>query len=72
MAVMLMKRVEQTYFIGVHPQAKATEMFSIRLPEIFKQYFPYLFKYFGPPVRLQKTIYGLTQSGELWVTEFAE
>eukprot|EP00957_Ditylum_brightwellii_P091075 6933843-Ditylum_brightwellii.AAC.1 len=66
------KRVKQADFIGAYLQAKATGRFFIRLPEIYKQYFPTISKYFGRPLRLRKTIYGLTLSGKLWVTEFLE
>eukprot|EP00957_Ditylum_brightwellii_P147452 11227961-Ditylum_brightwellii.AAC.1 len=71
-AAKLLKRVKQVDFIGAYLQAKATGRFFIRLPDIYKQYFPTMSKYFGRPLRLRKVIYGLTLSGKLWVTEFSE
>eukprot|EP00957_Ditylum_brightwellii_P210695 15365274-Ditylum_brightwellii.AAC.1 len=52
--------------------AKATGRFFIRLPEVYKQYFPTMSKYFGKPLKLRKSIYGLTLSGNFLVTEFSE
>eukprot|EP00957_Ditylum_brightwellii_P113118 8627277-Ditylum_brightwellii.AAC.1 len=71
-AAKLAKRVKQTDFIGAYIQAKAKGRFFIKLPEIYKQYFPTLSTYFGRPLRLRKAIYGLTLSGKLWVSEFLE
>eukprot|EP00957_Ditylum_brightwellii_P146918 11185278-Ditylum_brightwellii.AAC.1 len=59
-----MTRVKQADFIGAYLQAKATERFFIRLPDIYKQYFPTMSKYFERVLRLKKAIYGLTLSGK--------
>eukprot|EP00957_Ditylum_brightwellii_P032850 2490529-Ditylum_brightwellii.AAC.1 len=66
MAAKLLKRVKQADFIGAYMQAKATGRFFIRLPDIYKQYFPTMSKYFIKPLRLRKVIYGLTLSEKLW------
>eukprot|EP00957_Ditylum_brightwellii_P066314 5033745-Ditylum_brightwellii.AAC.1 len=68
MAVKLLKRVNQADFIGAYLQAKATGIFFVRLPDIYKQHFPTMPKYFGKSLRLRKTIYDLTLSGKLWKT----
>eukprot|EP00957_Ditylum_brightwellii_P209650 15362653-Ditylum_brightwellii.AAC.1 len=70
-AAKLKKRFKQADFIGVYLQDKATGRFFVRLPEIYKQYFTTMSKYFGRPLRLRKAIYGLTLSGKLWVIEFS-
>eukprot|EP00957_Ditylum_brightwellii_P098317 7491363-Ditylum_brightwellii.AAC.1 len=70
--VKFLKRVKQADFIGAYLQAKAKGRFFIRLPDIYKQYFPTMSKYFGRPLMLRKAIYGLTLSGKLWVTKFSE
>eukprot|EP00957_Ditylum_brightwellii_P034195 2591470-Ditylum_brightwellii.AAC.1 len=59
-------------FIGAYLQAKATGTLFIRLPEIFKQYFLTMSKYFGRPLRLNEAIYDLILSGKLWVAKFSE
>eukprot|EP00957_Ditylum_brightwellii_P210727 15365311-Ditylum_brightwellii.AAC.1 len=51
MVTKLMKWVKQTDFIGAYLQAKATGSFFITLPDIFKQFPPYLSKYFGHPLQ---------------------
>eukprot|EP00957_Ditylum_brightwellii_P140097 10674777-Ditylum_brightwellii.AAC.1 len=56
------KSVKQSDFIGAYLQAKATGRFFIRLPELFKLYFPTTSKSFGRPLRLNKAIYGLILS----------
>eukprot|EP00957_Ditylum_brightwellii_P152342 11597600-Ditylum_brightwellii.AAC.2 len=64
-AATFLKKVKQTDFIGTYLQAKATDRFFMRLSDIYKQYFTTVSKYFGRPLRFNKAIYGLTQSGKL-------
>eukprot|EP00957_Ditylum_brightwellii_P007595 575052-Ditylum_brightwellii.AAC.1 len=60
MAAKLEQRVKQADFISAYLQGKITGRFFIRLPEIYKQYFPILSKHLGKPLRLRKAIYCLT------------
>eukprot|EP00957_Ditylum_brightwellii_P137401 10475795-Ditylum_brightwellii.AAC.1 len=71
-AAKFMKRVKQADFTSTYLQAKVTGRFFIRLPGLYKQYFPTMSKYFGRTLRLKKAIYDLTLSGKCWVTEFSE
>eukprot|EP00957_Ditylum_brightwellii_P081866 6227320-Ditylum_brightwellii.AAC.1 len=65
MTAKLLKRVKQADFIGAYLQAKTTGRLFMKLPDIYKQYFPAMSKYFGVPLRLWRAIYGLALSGKL-------
>jgi len=72
LAASLKRRVKQGDFVGAYLQAKVRGRVFIRLDPRMKDLFPDLAKYFGPPLRLNKGIYGLTFSGKFWNEEYTE
>ena len=58
-------RVHQLYFIGVFLQAKVNNRVFVNLDIRYTDYFPEYAKYSGRALRLLKSMYGMTNSGNL-------
>ena len=65
-------RVHQLYFIGAFLQEKVKNRVFIKLDSRYTDYFPEYAKYFGRTLRLLKSLYGMTNSGELFSDELVE
>ena len=62
-------RVHQLYFIGAFLKAKFKNRAFLKLNSRYIYYFTQYSKYFGRALRLFKSIYGMTNSGKLFVDE---
>ena len=62
-------RVHQLYFIGSFLQEKVKNIVFVKLDSRYTDYFPEYPKYFGISLRLLKSIYGMTNSGNLFADE---
>jgi hypothetical protein len=62
-------RVRQLDFIGAYLQAKVRGRIFIKMPGIYGNLFPEFQAYCGVPVRLIKSMYGMTLSGKFWYQE---
>ena len=62
-------RVHRLYFIGAFLQAKVKNRVFVKLDSRYTDYFPEYSKYFGRSLRLLKSMYGMTNSGELFADE---
>ena len=65
-------RVHQLYFIGVFLQAKVKNRVFIILNMRYADYFSEYVKYFGRALKLLKSMYGMTNSGNLFAGELTE
>ena len=65
-------RVHQLYFIGAFLQAKLNNRFFVKLDIRYTDYFPEYAQYFGRALRLLNSMYGMTNSGELFANELTE
>ena len=70
-ATSLKRKVKQLDFIGAYLQAQARGRIFIELPKEYSKHFPDLAQYFNRPIRLNKTIYGLTVSAKYWNEELS-
>ena len=61
--------VQQFDFIGEFPQANVKHRVIVKSDSIYGEYFPDYAKYFGRPLRLNKLMYGMTSSGNLFADE---
>ena len=71
-------RVNQLDFIGAFLQAKVKDRIFVKLHPKYADYFPEYSQFFGRPLRLLRSMYGMTISGKLfadnltkWLTETA-
>jgi hypothetical protein len=71
-AAKLKVRVRQMDFIGAFLQAKVRSRVFIKMPAIYGELFPDLKAYCGVPVRLVKSMYGMSLSGKYWYQELQE
>jgi hypothetical protein len=71
-AARLRVRVRQMDFIGAFLQAKVRSRVFIKMPAIYGELFPDLAAYCGIPVRLVKSMYGMSLSGKYWYQELQE
>ena len=71
-AARLKVRVRQMDFIGAFLQAKVRSRVFIKMPAIYGDLFPDLKAYCGVPVRLIKSMYGMSLSGKYWYQELQE
>jgi hypothetical protein len=71
-ACRLKVRVRQLDFIGAYLQARCKSRIFIKFPASLSQAFPEFNKYFGRPLRLLKSMYGMTLSGKYWYQELQE
>jgi hypothetical protein len=65
-------RVRQLDFVGAYLQAKTRHRVFIRLPTVYGDLWPEYKKYSGVPLRLIKSMYGMTLSGKYWWQELQE
>ena len=65
-------RVHQLDIIGAFLQAKLKNRGLVKLDIRYKDYFSEYAKYFGRALRLLKSMYGMTNSGELFSDELTE
>ena len=61
--------VYQLYFIGEFLQSKVKNRVFVKLDSRYKDYFPEYSKYFVRALRLLNSVYGMTNSGKLFVDE---
>ena len=64
--------VYQLDFIGVFLQAKVKNRVFVKLDIKYTDYFPEYAQYFGRALRLLNSMYGMTNSGELFADELTE
>ena len=62
-------RVHQLDFIGLFFQAKVNTRVFIKLDIRYTDYFLEYEKYIGSPLRLLKSMYGMTNSGKLFADD---
>ena len=65
-------RVHQLDFIGAFLQAKVKNRVFFKLDIRYTDYFPEYAHYFGRALRLLKSMYGMTNSGNLFAIELPE
>ena len=65
-------RVHQLYFIRAFLQAKVKNRVFVKLDIRYTDYFPEYAKYFGRPLRLLNSMYGMTNSGNLFADKLTE
>ena len=58
--------------IGAFLQAKVKNRVFVKLYSIYADYFPEYSNYFGGVLILLKSVYGMTNSGKLFVDELIE
>ena len=61
--------VHRLYFIGAFLQAKVKNRFFVKLDIRYTDYFPGYAKYFGRALILLNSVYGMTNSGNLFADE---
>jgi hypothetical protein len=71
-AARLQVRVRQLDFVGAFLQAKVRRRIFVKLPAIYGSIFPEFKKYCGAPLRLLKSLYGMTLSGKYWYQDLME
>ena len=65
-------RVHQLYFIGAFLQAKVKNRVFVKLDMRYAAYFPEYSQYFGRALKLLKSMYGMTKSGNFFADELTE
>ena len=65
-------RVHQLDFIGAFLQANVKDRVFVKLDNWYEAYFPEYSQYFGRPLKLLKSMYGMTNSGKLFADELTE
>ena len=65
-------RVQQLYFIGALLQAKVKNRVFVKLDIRYTYYFPEYAQYFGIALKWLKSMYGMTNSGEVFSDEMIE
>jgi hypothetical protein len=68
----LRARVKQLDFIGAFLQANTRSRIFVTVPAIIGNLFPEFKDYCGKPVRLAKSMYGMTLSGKYWWLDLLE
>ena len=63
------ERVHQLDLIGAFLQANVNHRISVKLDSRYGEYFPKYAKYFGRPLRINKSMYGITTYGNLFSDE---
>jgi hypothetical protein len=71
-AARLKVRVRQLDFIGAFLQAKVRSRVFVKLPAVYGEIFPEFKEYCGRPLRLLKSMYGMTFSGKYWYLDLQE
>ena len=65
-------RVKQLDFIGAFLQAKVKSRVFVQLDAKYADYFPEYKQYFGRPLRLLRSMYGMTISGKLFADDLTD
>jgi len=65
-------RIKQLDFVGAFLQAKTRSRVFISIPPIHGILFPEYKEYCGKPIRLAKSMYGMTLSGKYWFLDLQE
>ena len=65
-------RVKQLDFVGAFLQAQTRSRIFVPIPPIFGILFPEYKEYCGKPVRLGKSMYGMTLSSKYWFLDLQE
>jgi hypothetical protein len=65
-------RIHQLDFVGAFLQAKVHSRIFMKLPALYRSIFPEYQKYCGTPLRLIKSMTGMTFSGKYWYQELME
>ena len=65
-------RVQKFDFIGAFLQGKVKNRLFVKLDSRYADYFPSYSNYFGIVMILLKSMYGMTNSGELFYDELTE
>ena len=60
------RSVYQSDFVGAYLQAYMDRVVYVKLPKEWAEYFPDLAKWFGVPLLLVKSAYGINSAGRLW------
>ena len=68
----LKARVKQLDFIGAFLQANTRSRIFVTIPAVIGIFFPEFKPYCGKPVRLAKSMYGMTLSGKYWWLDLLE
>jgi Reverse transcriptase (RNA-dependent DNA polymerase) len=63
------RRVYQADFVGAYLQALMDRIVYVMLPIELAEYFPDLAEWFGVPLLLYKSAYGMNSAGHLWAEE---
>ena len=63
------RRVHQADYIGAYLQAKMDRTVYVKLPLELKELFPDLAEWFGVPLLLLQSCYGINSAGRLWAEE---
>ena len=63
------RRIYQADFIGGYLQANMDRAVYVMLPMELKEFFPDLAEWFGAPLLLEKSCYGINSAGRLWAEE---
>ncbi len=71
-AARLKVRVKQLDFVGAFLQAKEQSRVFVKMPAIHGEVFPDIKQYCGKPLRLLKSMYGMTLSRKYWYQELQE
>ncbi len=71
-AARLRARVKKLDFIGTFLQANVQSRIFINFPTNYSKILPEYKQYFGGPLRLNKSKYGMTLSGKFWYLELME
>jgi len=65
-------RVKQLDFVGAFLQAKTRSRVFVSIPQIYGVLFPEYKEFCGRPVRLAKSMYGMTLSGKYWFLDLQD
>ena len=63
------RSIYQADFIGAYLQANMDRAVYVMLPMELKEFFPDLAEWFGVPLLLEKSCYGINSAGRLWAEE---
>ena len=62
-------RLQKLYSIGENIQANVKHRFLVNLDSIYREYFPEYCNYFGRPLSLKKSMFGVDNSGNIFADE---
>ena len=63
------RRIYQCDYVGAYLQGFMDRLIYVRLPAEWKEHFPEYAKWFGVPLVLKKSAYGISSAGRLWAEE---